>query len=184
MNQQAAIGFGGEDYCLAVYVANRPPIDDYPALDHLRGLAQGELDHIVRHTSNHWRKLFSVYAKFLYEMGEAGLWEEAPQYSRWQDYRDQHLLQADSRAALLFSSPDFSPNRSSLKNSSLKNCVHVVAGKTYASALGLDAELQWLDAHFAVIPEKRLIVCPYFDYRQLSNERITRLIAYIREYWG
>ena len=176
----APVGLGGVKHRLAIYLANRPPIDDYPQLDVLRPLASGELDHIVRHTSNHWRKVFSVYAKLVFEWASepaARVAAECAGYSRWQDYRDQRLLQSDSVSALLFSAPVWEAGPES-------EVIHIVAGKTYAEALGLAAELQWLDAHFAVIPAKRLIVCPYLDYRQLSNERITRLITYINTYWG
>jgi hypothetical protein len=37
----------------------------------------------------------------------------------------------------------------------------------------------WLDDEFAIDKEHNLIVCPYFDYRQLSNNKIIRSIAII-----
>lgn len=61
------IGLGSHHSSIKFYIANRPPIDDYPVMDELRGLAMGELTHIVKHTSNHWRKVFNVYAKLLFD---------------------------------------------------------------------------------------------------------------------
>ncbi|UTF61607.1 hypothetical protein [Gilvimarinus sp. DA14] len=152
------MGLGDADYCIAFCVANRPALDHYPALDTLQALAPGELTHIVANTSNHWRKLFSVYAKFLYQLGPRAGWPV-----RWQDYRDNYLLQANSQTALLFSPPPIAKTR-----------IHIVAGKTHATELGLQG-LDWLDAHFAINRADRLVVSPYLDYRQLSNERIARL---------
>ncbi|NIB43985.1 hypothetical protein HBA55_30565 [Pseudomaricurvus alkylphenolicus] len=161
-----AVGFGSEGYQLAFCIANRPPIDDYPHLNLLKPLVPGELDHIVGNTSNHWRKVFNVYAKFLMTLGDAPV----QQWGSWQEYRDRRLLQADCREALLFSPPD----------TEKAEAIHIVAGKTYAAALGLN-NLVWLDAHFAVDASRRLIVCPYLDYRQLSNERIERLAELVRQ---
>lgn len=54
-------------------------------------------------------------------------------------------------------------------------------GRTYARALvnsgRLDVPLTWLDHEFAINAASRVIVCPYFDYRQLSNLKIDRLAA-------
>ena len=71
--------------------------------------------------------------------------------------------------ALLFSAPASEKNQA----------IHIVAGKTYASRLELPP-LIWLDAHFGINKEHRLIVAPYPDYRQLSNERIACLIELMK----
>ncbi|WP_049723558.1 DUF6942 family protein [Gilvimarinus polysaccharolyticus] len=160
-----AVGLGDPNYHLAFCVANRPALDAYPALNCLTPLVPGELQHIVANTSNHWRKLFSVYAKFLYALGGQPGWPE-----RWQDYRDHRLLQAGSGVALLFNKPDVA-----------RNAVHIVAGKTYAAELNLKG-LAWLDMHFAINTQQRLIVSPYLDYRQLSNEKIAQLAGLVRKH--
>ena len=159
------IGFGGSQFELGIYIANRPPIDGYPNQASLRYLAPGELDHIVRHTSNHWRKAFNVYAKLLAELG----WVTGT----WQEYRDSRLLQAGVKEALMFSAPD-------LDLSSQR--IHVIAGKTYANTLGYGQKCEWLDAHFAVSQSHRVIISPYLDYRQLSNERISRLADLVKSF--
>lgn len=151
-------GLGDAAYRIAFCIANRPALDHYPSLQAIQPLAPGELAHIVANSSNHWRKLFSVYAKFLYTLGRQPHWP-----ARWQDYREGYLLQAGSGTALLFTPPALDGKR-----------VHIMAGKTWAASLELPP-LHWLDAHFAINADNKLIVSPYLDYRQLSNERIERL---------
>lgn len=157
------IGLGSPESSIKFYIANRPLIDDYPLMDELRGLAEGEVAHIAKHTSNHWRKAFNVYAKLLFDWHQ-GKRLDLP--ANWQSYRDIELFQSHSREALLFNPPQLLQD---------KDTIHIIAGKTYANALNLPA-LTWLDSYFAVNEENRLIVAPYPDYRQLSNERIRRLI--------
>lgn len=164
-----AAGFGDAEARLAIYIGNRPPLDDYPRLAHVKPLWPGEIAHIVANTSNHWRKAFNVYAKLLDQLN----WPGVSEAGSWQAYRDQRLLQAGGDAALLFSPPDL-------------NCsdrVHVIAGKTYAAALSLPP-LTCVDTYFAVHAESRLIVSPYLDYRQLSNARIAQLVTLIQAVRG
>jgi hypothetical protein len=40
-------------------------------------------------------------------------------------------------------------------------------------------KLLWLDADFAIDSNNNLIVCPYFDYRQLTNIKIQQLVEII-----
>ena len=146
-------------------------IDHYPSLNHVQPLAAGEISHITKHTSNHWRKVFNVYAKFLFDWYL--LQKRADMPESWQDYRDRELFQAHSNETLLFSPPDIA-RRSS-------NHFHIIAGKTYAAALELPP-LVSLDAHFAISQRHRLIVSPYPDYRQLSNMRIAQLIEIMHSF--
>jgi hypothetical protein len=159
-----SVGFGSSIRSINFYIANRPPIDDYPAMNELRGLAAGELAHIVKNTSNHWRKAFNVYAKLLFDWYQLQQRSDLP--ASWQVYRDLELFQPHSQEALLFSEPALTNN---------SNCIHIIAGKTYAANLVLPP-LVWLDAYFAVNKQYRIIVAPYPDYRQLSNQRIAHLL--------
>jgi hypothetical protein len=109
-----------------------------------------------------------VYAKLLFDWYQLEGRKNLPE--TWQAYRDLELLQSHSQAALLFSAPVFEKN---------DEAIHIIAGKTYASRLDLPP-LIWLDSHFAINKEHRLIVAPYPDYRQLSNERIARLIELMK----
>lgn len=164
MKPPPSIGLGSNNSCIHFYIANRPPIDDYAEQQILRGMSAGEIAHIVQNTSNHWRKVFNVYAKLLFDWyQETG---KSLRVASWQAYRDQHLLQSHCSEALYFSPPALREEDTG---------IHIIAGKTYAARLPLPP-LTWLDAHFAINAEHRLIVAPYPDYRQLSNERIARLI--------
>ena len=163
------IGFGAENSAIKIYIANRPSFDDYPFLTNLRGIAPGEISHIVKNTSNHWRKVFNVYAKFLFDFYTQHDARKINLAASWQEYRDLLLFQANSHETLLFNRPAFDN----------KKAIHIIAGKTYAAALDLPP-LIWLDNYFAVNKSHRLIVSPYPDYRQLSNARIAQLIEIIK----
>mgnify|MGYP000011004628 CR=1 FL=1 len=176
------IGFGADDYQIAVYIANRPPVYEYQQLEGLTALTTGEIAHIGQHCGNGWRKVFNVYAKLLYALEES-IFNFASLAPTWQQYRNDFLLQACSKTSLLFSVPVLTPIKP-IKNNSNSNVVHIIMGKTYAKLLlstgALDIELIWLDNEFAINRSKRVIVCPYFDYRQLSNVKIERLAELIK----
>jgi len=134
-------------------------------------MTAGGIAYIVANTSNHWRKLFNVYAKFLfdyYQQTNRNIIADTTFPENWQAYRDHVLFQASSQEALLFSAPYFDATE----------CIHIIAGKTYAASLNLPP-LVWLDNYFAINTSARLIVSPYPDYRQLSNERIARLVELV-----
>jgi hypothetical protein len=162
-------GFGSPDSEINFYIANRPQLDDYPDLTRLRSLKPGEIAHIACNTSNHWRKVFNVLAKILFDWYRLQGHTNLP--PSWQDYRDLELLQPQAREALLFSPPNFTTSAQAL---------HIVVGKTYATSLNLPP-LVWLDTHFAINQTHRLVVCPYLDYRQLSNARIFQLIQLLQK---
>lgn len=165
MSLQTQAGIGAARGSIALYIANRPPSDDYADLDHIRPLQPGEAHYIGQNTSNHWRKIFNVSAKFLYALRQQ---HNTMAYSSWQALRDSSLFQAHSDEALLFTPPDLSNTQ----------ITHIVCGKTYAQTLDL-GPLLWLNQHFAISEQVPIIVCPYLDYRQLSNERITRLVELV-----
>lgn len=161
------IGLGSSNSKINFYIANRPPFDNYPEMENFRALEAGELGYIVKHTSNHWRKVFNVYAKLLFDWYQLNDRKDLP--ASWQEYRDLELFQFHSQEALLFSYPELTKNMDS---------IHIIAGKTYAATLD-SPPLIWLDSYFAINKQHRLIVAPYPDYRQLSNERIAQLIILI-----
>lgn len=173
------IGFGTDDYQIAVYIANRPPIYEYQQLTQLTPLTTGEITYIGQHCGNGWRKVFNVYAKLLYALDKEQF-DFSSFASTWQKYRDDFLLQNRSQTSLLFNAPKLEP----VKDNSKQNCVHIIMGKTHAKSLlntgMLDVELIWLDNEFAINRSKRVIVCPYFDYRQLSNIKIEKLAQLIK----
>ncbi|MFK3873679.1 MAG: hypothetical protein ACJAVX_001107 [Pseudoalteromonas rhizosphaerae] len=162
------IGFGDPTFKVAVYIANVPPMPQYTNLSTVTACADGQIASINQACGNGWRKVFNVYAKVLFALPSEH-YHFAKLAPTWQHYRDEQLLQPNSQTALLFSPPVLNNN----------NTLHIIAGRTYAKALlqqgHLKCQLQWLDEEFAIDKVNKLIVCPYFDYRQLSNIKIARL---------
>lgn len=173
--QTSQYGLGDPDARFRVYVANRPPMLEYQALAQIQPLCRGEIALINQACGNGWRKVFNVYAKLLFALPQTPLFTFHQHAASWQDYRDSRLLQNGSDTALLFSAPQLEP---------ITDRIHIIAGRIFAKALleqGLAAQLQWLNAEFAIDKRQRLLVCPYFDYRQLNNEKIDYLVGLIRQ---
>lgn len=169
------IGLGCTNFTIAVYIGNRPKMHEYQQLTLLSPVTSGEINVINSACGNGWRKVFNVYAKLLYALDKTEF-SYSTLESSWQKYRDSFLLQHNSQTALLFSPPQL------LKNS---ETLHIICGKTYAKHLlatsQLSANFVWLDDEFAVDKAQNLIVCPYFDYRQLSNIKIEKLANLLKE---
>lgn len=145
--------------------------------DGILPLLPGDIYRVGQETGNHWRKIFNVYAKLLFELGGPRVSE----FSRWQSYRDERMLQTDSGIALIFSGFEslkkLAPNPLTSKNR--QGEVTLIMGKQFAEDIGFwEYEGRWVDQSFAV-NSKGWILCPYFDYRQLSNARIGRLVSLI-----
>ena len=163
-------GLGCQKFTIAVYIANTPAMPEYKGLTQVNALTNGEVSAIGQACGNGWRKVFNVYAKLLYALPKEyfSFTELEPS---WQQYRDNHLLQPNSNTALLFSPPNLNGNN---------NTLHIICGRTYAKQLlnsgQLKAEFTWLDEEFAIDTHNKVVVCPYFDYRQLSNVKINRLV--------
>jgi hypothetical protein len=158
---------------IKVYLANRPPLAEYLNTEVIFHLRAGEIKRIARETGNHWRKIFNVYAKFVYCFAEMSHLPLYQQYPSWQYYRDQSLLQQGSNTEL-----HLSPSALCLESSvsdNPKDTVHIIMGKLFSERLLADISVEWLDNDFAINRQYSIIVCPYFDYRQLSNIKIERL---------
>lgn len=160
------IGLGSEKANILVYIQNRPPLHPYQTLTSLKALNTGDIAEISHQTGNHWRKIFNVFAKLIHEF-------EPSHYSTWQLLRDQHLLQANSNQCLLFSSPE--QDRFNGQD------IHIILGKGYAQQLQLTAQCHWLSPDFAINSRHKIIISPYFDYRQLSNIKIKQLARLIEQ---
>ncbi|QDP02107.1 DUF6942 family protein [Thalassotalea sp. PS06] len=178
MLKEYGLGQAGAQF--QVYIANKPDYQELPELDHTQALHDGDIAAIGLACGNGWRKVFNVYAKLVYAL--AGINNTVncfanvtSDYSSWQAYRDQQLLQAKSQTSLLFSKPVFSkPDFEQFPDSSIR----IVMGRTYAKTLAIP-NLVWLNEEFAISERQNLIVCPYFDYRQLSNIKIIYLCELI-----
>lgn len=144
---------------------------EYQQLSSLSPLTLGEIEMVNQACGNGWRKVFNVYAKLLYALDKAQF-AYSTLAPTWQKYRERFLLQQDSQTALLFSPPLLS---------TAKQTLHIICGKTYAKHLlatgQLTANFIWLDDEFAIDKAQNLVVCPYFDYRQLSNIKIEKLAS-------
>ena len=170
------IGLGCNDFTIAVYIANKPNMVEYQHLTKIYALSSGEIQAINTACGNGWRKVFNVYAKLLYALDKQ-LCNYSSFANTWQQYRDSYLLQKQSKTALLFSPPQLT----STKNN---KALHIISGKTYAKHLltsnQLKANFIWLDDEFAIDKTQNLVVCPYFDYRQLSNIKIAKLAGLLK----
>ena len=162
-------GIGCNDFDFAVYIANTPAMYEYQNLIQVHSLTSGEVSAIGQACGNGWRKVFNVYAKVLFALPKDHFNFSSFELT-WQQYRDNYLLQKGSGTALLFSPPRLDKN---------KHVLHIICGRTYAKDLihtgQLDAKLIWIDDEFAIDNVNNIVVCPYFDYRQLSNAKIKRL---------
>jgi hypothetical protein len=171
------LGLGDADARFNVYIANQP---DFPPLSELSAvcaLADSDISDVGQHCGNGWRKVFNVYAKLVFAMGD-NPYTPKQAFTSWQQYRDRELLQAHSSTSLIFSPPQTSELLK--QGSEDKRKIHVVMGRTYGKSLKLGEDLSWLDKEFAIDKQKRLIICPYFDYRQLSNCKIIALLELIK----
>ena len=178
-------GLGDATARLRIYVAKAPPMAEFTGLDACVALLPGQIEQIYRHCGNGWRKVFNVYAKLVWALPAP--WQPDLQDAQsWQQWRDRVLLQADSATALFFGVTGFGTNGFDAN----AEVLHIIAGRQHARDLlaqGLLPEtltggLVWLDDEFAVARRLRLLVCPYLDYRQLSDIKITRLVQLVRQW--
>ncbi len=165
---------------IKVYLANRPPLVDYLNVEVMEQLPSGEITRIATETGNHWRKIFNVYAKLMYGLAQQQDDPLLPYFTSWQRYRDQVLLQSGSATQLYLGAISIAPVEDSSAVAVVhEDVVHIVMGKAYAERILVNVELNWLDTDFAINRQQKIIVCPYFDYRQLSNSKIEFLASLI-----
>ncbi|MDN3651235.1 hypothetical protein QWY77_00360 [Thalassotalea ponticola] len=159
-------GLGDKNARLRVYCANAPQLSPFDVPRDVMPLNDGDIHYIGQQTSNHWRKIFNVYAKLVFDL----LSDQAAYQHRWQHYRERTLLQQHSHTALLFAK-----SYDALASAKSKPGIDIIMGKTYAYQLLGEHRLAnffWPTSDFAIDKAQAIIVCPYFDYRQLTNEKI------------
>ncbi len=159
-------GFGNPHSNIAVILENRPPLRAFDALSTVLPLEHSKLIRIVEQCGNHWRKIFNCYAKLMFQITDRAC-------GSWQAYRDTQLLSADSDECLLFSP-------TSLDEALKYHRVVIIAGKTFARSMPFYDEMNWLNSAFAQHPSQPILIAPYFDYRQLSNQNIDSLARLVR----
>ena len=158
------IGIGDANWKLAVYIGNRPPLDEFTTLNEIIPANVGDLSRVGQSTSNHWRKIINIYAKLTYSL-------KSQCFDSWQVYRDNYLLSESSGQALLFNQ---------YTNTQLNHRISLICGKTYAAEQVDTALFDLVDDDFAINNTHKTIITPYFDYRQLSNLKIDKLVKLIK----
>ncbi len=168
------IGLGCSNFTFAVYLANKPELAEFKNLGKIRPLIEGDIHSIGQSCGNGWRKIFNVYAKLIFALNNNSMVKFSA--NSWQSYRDTSLLRSKSKTALIFSPPKLDME---------SNEIHIIAGRTYCKSLFKNGNLRdnliWLDKEFAIDKRNRLFVCPYFDYRQLSNRKIETLVGLLND---
>ncbi len=159
------VGVGDRHYRVAVCIGNCPDMPEFQTLDSLKPLEYGDIQRIVDATGNHWRKIFNIFAKLMYQL-------DKHTETTWQDYRDCILLQQGCGHALIFSSFESLPPSD--------GAFLIVAGKSYAKELGVFESVKLLGEGIYIDTSANVIVTPYFDYRQLSNRKLDMLISLIK----
>ena len=94
------IGLGEQAFSVAVYVAKAPPMPYFETLKSVEPVINEQINTINQHCGNGWRKVFNVYAKVLFSLPSEH-YSFAKQAPTWQQYRDEYLLQKNSKTALL-----------------------------------------------------------------------------------
>lgn len=158
-------GIGNANALIQLYIENPPPLEQYQQLARIKPVESNEIAEIAQLTGNHWRKIFNVLAKLVHEL-------ERTSFNTWQSLRDMALLQYNSNYCLRFDAP--------VRHHLSEHNVHIIIGKTYATQLGFADSCYWLTPYFAINEKEQIIICPYFDYRQLSNEKISQLVKLIK----
>lgn len=175
-------GLGDTKALLNVYIANIPTFDFGAKGQSMHPLEEGDIYACGQACGNGWRKVFNVYAKLVYAAALPTL--GAKTFDSWQEYRDKKLLQVGSSTSLHFRPPAQISAKHDQQTQLDSSSIHIVMGRTYAKTLDLGDQLVWLDEEFAINKERGIIVCPYFDYRQLSNIKIVRLVGLIEQLYG
>lgn len=145
-----------------LHIENKPPIDEFRETIS-RPLVLGEAADIIKQTSNHWRKVFSIMAKISFALFETNC-------RTWQEYRDTKLLTVEG-----FERLDFAP----FSQSQQSGAIHLIGGFTYAkqqidfNQLVVHQECEKL---FSLV-SSRCLVTPYFDWRQLNNAILEHLLV-------
>ncbi|MDC8829496.1 DUF6942 family protein [Alteromonas gilva] len=170
LTNSTVLGIGDPQARLRVYIGNRPNTVIEHATPGITPLVAGNICRIGQDCGNGWRKVFNVFAKLAYALPSPASFRQG--HPRWQAFRDNSLLQANSDCALMFSEPkEFS-----------KDAIHIISGKTFANTLHIAPSLHWITPDFAIDAQRHVVVCPYFDYRQLSNSKILFLVELLAEY--
>lgn len=145
---------------LYLYLPNRPPMTEFAEARLISELVPGDIHSIIAATGNHWRKIFSIFAKLSFSLDNQGC-------KTWQDYREQLLLTTCGREKICFEPVICSDNPSD---------IHLIAGKNHFAKFGLSADhFTPIDTEGRILRFENIFLTPYFDYRQFPNALIEQL---------
>lgn len=148
---------------LCLYTPHRPPLEQCKNLNGYRPAYPGETAQIIAETGNHWRKIFTIFAKIYTEL-------ICPD-KRWQEVRDQRLFTENSHSALLFQDSILP----------IEQGIHIIGGKDFAAGFTLPTQQgQCIDDAGKVLAYGNCYLTPYLDYRQFPNALIDQLVAHLQ----
>ena len=138
---------------IILYLPNRPLMPDD---------GSQSIPDIIELNGNHWRKIFSIYAKITCNDLD------------WREYRDSQLL--NQKESISFADQILAGN----------SC-HLVAGKVnWLGICGVENNPQQqgfeaIDDDDRLWKRGNVILCPYLDYRQFPNELVATLVKVLIE---
>ena len=168
IDNRQIIGLGDVNAGFKVYIGNWPDMPEYQNITGIHPIDGEQIRAIGQCCGNGWRKVFNVYAKLLFEWYSSQ--STAVLFDDWQSLRNKQLLQEQSNSALVYGLPSITEADDS---------IHIICGRTHAKPLIDTLNFIWLDKDFAIYQPLKIIISPYFDYRQLSNVKIQTLVRLI-----
>ena len=132
------------------------------------------MDEIIQVGGNNWRKIFNIYSKLCFNLLSMNDHNLSRDTASWQEYRDKCLLRESSIFSLQYL---YESLLSPVDNDSL----YILTGKKCVQEYNLTDKLVWINKDFAQVEGMNIVVCPYFDYRQLSNEKLETLTQLVSE---
>ena len=158
------IGIGVEQPKLVLYIQNRPPLEYFTDLNSYRSANKNEICDIIDQCGNHWRKIFSIFAKLAFATTHH-------ECNSWQEYRDNILLTQNGHEAIIFQ------NKLQVFPCEAH---HLICGKTFFDEFNFDEnEFHNLDENEKVKHREKILQTPYFDYRQFNNALVEKVVNHI-----
>lgn len=149
-------------YSLILYLPNRPDVVIYRNKKKLKNLESGAIQSIISLTGNHWRKIFSIFAKISFGITDCDS-------NSWQEYRDEELLSKTGQEAINFN------HRIEQKSEPM---IHIISGKKHLENFDLSFDnFKKVDDFGRILKFENIYLTPYFDYRQFPNDLVGILIA-------
>lgn len=163
-----SITIGNKKAGIAFYLPN-PPI--FP--DNLQPNDKNFVDNVIELNGNHWRKIFTIMAKIAVKSDQPDAWRAI----RSKLFTDTVNLMSTS---LFINSKALCPNAS----------LHIVCGQQALDLLKSQSSsndnieqailnAKPIDEKQKIMAHKQILIAPYLDYRQFSNQQINSVKHYI-----